>query len=178
MTRRLLLLRHGHAASPLGIADIDRPLTGQGRRQCRQVGADCRARGLLPELVVVSPALRARQTWEALAVGMGATPEVDVDRRVYANTVDDLLEVIGELPDELMTVLIVGHNPSIAGLVDVLDNEPQRPARGALSSGYPTGTLAVVELDDPWRRVLPGAGVLREVLSPHTRLGSGPSERR
>jgi phosphohistidine phosphatase len=128
--------------------------------------------------VVVSPALRARQTWEAVAATLGVSPEVDVDRRVYANTVDDLLEVVGELPDELTTVLIVGHNPSIAGLVDVLDDEPQRPARAALTSGYPTGTLAVVEIDLPWRRVVPGVGVLRDVIGPPSDRASDPGRRR
>lgn len=178
MTRRLLLLRHGKAESPLGVADIDRPLTGRGRRHCRDVGAECRARGLVPELVVVSPALRARQTWEAVAAAMNAAPEVDVDRRVYANTVDDLMEVVHELPDERTTVLIVGHNPSIGALVDVLDGDPHRPARSALADGYPTGTMAIVEIDGPWLRVAAGTGSLRDVIGLPDHRGPDTGSRR
>ncbi|WP_026256864.1 SixA phosphatase family protein [Actinopolymorpha alba] len=168
MTRRLLLLRHGKAESPLGVSDQDRPLAGRGRRQSEYAGAECRARGVTPELVVVSPARRAWETWEWFAAGLKAAPEVDIDRRVYANTVDDLLDVINEVPDEIGTLLIVGHNPSVAGLASILDDDSSRPARTPLADGYPTGALAVFDLDVSWALVAPGVARLREVIRrPH-----------
>ena len=114
--------------------------------------------------MVVSPALRTRQTWDAFASGLGENPEVDVDRRVYANTVDDLLEVLGEVPAEIGTVLLVGHNPSVAALVAALDGDEGRLDGSGLAEGYPTGTLAVFDVDGAWTRIGPGRGTLREVI--------------
>ena len=70
--RRLLLLRHGKAESPLGVADADRPLAPRGRAQSGYAGREAKERGLVPDLVVVSAALRARQTWAEFAAAAAA----------------------------------------------------------------------------------------------------------
>lgn len=187
--RRLLLLRHGKAESPLGVADADRPLAGRGRAQAGYAGREARERGMVPDLAVVSPALRTRQTWAEFAGAMGASawsrPEVeveeaaaevevevevevdvavDMDRRVYDNTVDDLLDVVTEAPDEVRTLLVVGHNPSIASLAAVLDDGSPGADRHGLADGYPTGTLTVFDVSGSWKTVGPGSGRLRAVI--------------
>jgi phosphohistidine phosphatase len=163
--RRLLLLRHGKAESPAGVSDRDRPLAKRGRRQSEYAGAECRRLGLMPDLVVASPALRARQTSDAFAEGLEGTPETDVDPRVYANTVDDLLAVVDELPDETRTVLLVGHNPSLDDLARTLDNDATRRATTDLADGFPTGTLAVFAVDVAWNQLtVPGRTRLVDVI--------------
>ncbi|MFD2080985.1 phosphohistidine phosphatase [Actinopolymorpha cephalotaxi] len=196
--RRLLLLRHGKAESPLGVADADRPLAARGRAQSGYAGREVRERGLVPDLVVVSPSLRTRQTWTEFAEAAGvyaaggspdqsttsgsstdsrvevevepAGPEVkvevevDVDRRVYANTVDDLLDIVTEAPENVRTLLVVGHNPSIGSLAAVLDDGSSGADRHGLAGGYPTGTLAVFDVAGPWKTVGPGSGRLRAVV--------------
>jgi phosphohistidine phosphatase len=162
--RTLLLLRHGKAESPSGVADKDRPLAVRGRGQSEHAGTACRTSGIAPDLVVVSPALRARDTWTAFARGLEREAEVDVDRRVYANTVDDLLEVVTTTPDDVGTLMLVGHNPSISDLALLLDDDQSRRRGTAIADGYPTGTLTVFDLDVPWGLVGPGSGRLRAVV--------------
>ncbi|MGH3489028.1 MAG: SixA phosphatase family protein [Actinopolymorphaceae bacterium] len=160
----LLLLRHGKAESPAGVADRDRPLAARGRRQSEHAGTVCRTKGISPDLVVVSPALRARETWTAFARGLEREPEVDIDSRVYANTVDDLLEVVTATPDDIATLMIVGHNPSIADLALVLDDDESRRRGTVVADGYPTGALTVFDLDVPWSLAGPGTARLRTVV--------------
>jgi phosphohistidine phosphatase len=162
--RTLMLLRHGKAEPVVGVADRDRPLASMGRRQSEHAGVTCRARDVVPDLVVVSPALRARQTWEAFVHGWEIEPEVDIDRRVYANTVEDLLEVVMGTPQEFHTLMIVGHNPSIGELSRLLDEDESRRRGTAVADGYPTGTLTIFGLDVTWARVAPGTGRLRAVV--------------
>ncbi|MGW5363955.1 SixA phosphatase family protein [Actinopolymorpha pittospori] len=162
--RRLLLLRHGKADTPLGVADRDRPLAGRGHRQAEYAGAQVRAQGTMPDLAVVSPALRTRETWEAFAAALPTPPKLDIDQRLYANTIDDLLEVITGVPEDVGTLLVVGHNPSIGGLASTLDDDPPPSLHRALDDGYPTGTLAEFTLNVPWPDVEPGAGQLRAVI--------------
>jgi phosphohistidine phosphatase len=163
-TRTLLLLRHGKAESPHGVADRDRPLARRGRRQSNFAGAECRRRGLIPDLAVVSPALRTRQTWDEFARGLGSTPPVDLDERIYANTVDGLLELAWETPDKAGTLLIVGHNPSVETFAAVLDDDSERRATTVLVDGYPTGVLSIFEVVGPWAHLTPGMARLREAL--------------
>jgi phosphohistidine phosphatase len=152
-TRRLLLLRHGKAESPPGVADRDRPLAKRGRRQSEYAGAECRQRDLVPDLVVVSPSLRTRETWDAFAEGLQSELEVDIDPRIYANTVDDVLDVLSEIPEETRTVLLVGHNPSIEAVAGALDHDSARGTDTSLADGFPTGTLAVFEVDASWHQL-------------------------
>ena len=76
------------------------------------------------ELAVVSPAERARATWELASSELEALPEVRIEERVYAASAGQLLEVVRELPDELRTVVLVGHNPGMEDLASVLAGEP------------------------------------------------------
>ncbi len=160
--RRLLLLRHGKAESPHGVSDRDRPLAARGRAQSAYAGVQAREHGWEPGLAIVSPAVRARQTWEAFAGAFPAAPEVDFDARVYANTVDDLLEAVAESPVDAATVLVVGHNPSVAGLAATLDDDVERRLRVGVVDAYPTGMLTVFEVDVPWGLVAPGTARLVE----------------
>src|SRR6266508_2923118 len=84
--RTLLVLRHAKSDWPDGVPDAERPLAGRGRREAPLVGRWLRESGHIPDLVVCSPALRARQTWELVAGELGEAgeaPEVRFDERVY-----------------------------------------------------------------------------------------------
>ncbi|MGY1680835.1 SixA phosphatase family protein [Geodermatophilus sp. SYSU D01176] len=168
MQRRLLLVRHAEAAA--GPVDADRPLTGQGARDAAAIGAWLAQAGPVPDRVVVSPALRAGQTWEqARAVLDPGTPPV-VDARVYDNTVEALLAVVRETPDEVRTLVVVGHNPSVRDLTGVLDDGRGGPAaRRHVESGFPAGAVAVFDLATPFAAVGPGTATLSDVRVPGSR---------
>jgi phosphohistidine phosphatase len=151
-TRQLVLIRHSKAGE--GAVDRDRPLADRGVVEAPAVGRWLAARRILPDRVVVSPARRARRTWELVAGELGPTAEPVLDERVYGNTVDELLQIIRETPAEVATLAIVGHNPGIQQLAVTLDDGRAEDAdRRELTTKYPTGAVAVFDVGDSWAHV-------------------------
>ena len=157
--RRLLLIRHTKAAD--GPVDADRPLTTRGEQRAAAIGAWLEQAGPVPDLVLLSPARRAAQTWELASAPLASGRPPVVDARIYDNTVESLLEVIRETPDDVRTVAVVGHNPSIGELAASLDDGAGRPAAlRELRAGFPTGGVAVFALRAPFADIAPGTATL------------------
>ncbi len=160
--RTLLVLRHSKSAYPESTADVDRPLSGRGRRDAAHAGCWLRDQGLTPDLVVCSTAERARETWDLVSDQLGwasAGPGLlRYDPRVYEASPDDLLTVIQETPDEVSILALVGHNPGSADLVLAL--------AGRHELSFPTSALAVIRFGGGWAGVTPGAGTLETLWTP------------
>ena len=156
-----MLVRHAQAgAAPV---DADRPLTARGLRRATAIGAWLEQHGLAPDRVLVSPARRALQTWEQAG---GGRPPV-VDERVYDNTVEALLEAVRDTAPDVAALAVVGHNPSIKELTAVLDDGAGDPtARRDAAAGFPTGGVAVFDLDTPFAAVGPGTARLSAFAVP------------
>jgi phosphohistidine phosphatase len=152
MARHLVLIRHAKAAD--GPVDIERPLAPRGVRDSGAVGEWLAAAGIAPERVVVSPALRAVQTWEGVAAHLDAPPGPVLDDQIYDNEVDALLEVVRETPDEVGTLVLVGHNPSFGDLAYALDDGAGPPEpREQLLAGFPTSGVAVFDIPRRWDEI-------------------------
>jgi phosphohistidine phosphatase len=160
VTRTLVLVRHAKAVTA-DVPDVSRPLAERGRRDAPVIGRWLSEHGLVPDRVVVSPALRARQTCDLAGLGDSAV----VDDRIYDNTVDGLLAVVRETPDDVRTLVLVGHNPSMAGCAVALGG-PDTAARREVSEGFPTSAVAVVTLDVAWSDAVPGSGTVTDVAAP------------
>jgi phosphohistidine phosphatase len=161
--RRLVLIRHAKAAE--GEIDRDRPLARRGIREAPEIGRWLAERQLLPDRVVVSPARRASQTWERAATGLTAAPEPVPDERVYDNSVEDLLAVVRDTPDDVRTLAIVGHNPGIQDFaISFDDGAGDEAARRDVTGKYPTGGLAVFTVEDRWSEA--EAGTLTAFAAP------------
>lgn len=147
--RNLLLVRHGKAAD--GSIDIERPLSGRGRRDSAALGRWLKDHDFQPDLTVVSPALRAQQTWTAAASELDSVGETITEERVYDNDVDALFEITRETPDTVRTLVLVGHNPSFEQFAHHLDDgDGADDARHDLNEGYPTCAVAVFRTDASW----------------------------
>ncbi|WP_369137915.1 SixA phosphatase family protein [Modestobacter versicolor] len=158
--RRLLLVRHAQAAD--AASDVDRPLTAHGARRAVAIGGWLAQHDLTPDRAVVSPARRALQTWQLA----GGVPPV-VEPRVYDNTVEALLAVVHETPDDVQRLVLVGHNPSIGELAAILDDGAgDAAARREVAAGFPTGAVAVFDLDGPFADLVPGGARLHAVAVP------------
>jgi len=158
--RQLLLIRHAKAG-PHGEPDIDRELAKRGRADAAAIGRWLAEHDLIPDRVVVSPATRARQTWQRAADAAGATAKPVVDERIYRNTIDDLLQAAVQTPPGVRTLAIVGHNPSMEDLAVALDDGTgNATARAELASRYPTGGVAVFAVDAGWSELGAGTGRL------------------
>src|SRR6185436_19986621 len=108
--RTLYLLRHAKSSwKDANLADFDRPLSGRGRRACETVGVFLKDKEITFDLVVSSPALRARQTTELVLRAAKMRPELRFDERIYETTTTRLLEIVSQFENESKVVLLVGH---------------------------------------------------------------------
>ena len=149
--RTLIVLRHAKSDWSGGEADIDRALNARGQRQAPQAGNWLAGHVPAIDLAIVSPATRARATWALASAELSASPEARIDDRAYAASVDDLLQIVRELPDELQNVVLVAHNPGLEDLVSVLTGESVR---------LPTSALAVLGVPGTWAELAATTAVL------------------
>jgi phosphohistidine phosphatase len=159
--RRLVLLRHAKSDWPEDVSDHDRPLAARGRRDAPLVGRWLARSGYAPDGVVCSTAHRARQTWELAAAQLEQPPEPRLEPRVYEATVLGLLMLVRELPDELRTVVLVGHNPGLAELAVGLAAPPPQPP-----ASFPTAAVAVLGIPGSWSSSGPGEAKLLSFTTP------------
>jgi phosphohistidine phosphatase len=152
VARTLVLIRHAKAAD--GAVDIDRALAPRGIRDARAIGEWLASAALTPDRVVLSPARRARQTWEGAAAQLPIAPVAHVDDRVYDNEVRALLEVVRDTPAQIRTLALVGHNPSFGDFAYALDDGAGDPeATQDLLAGFPTAAIAVYDVPTAWDNV-------------------------
>lgn len=168
-TRRLILLRHAKAEPSGGRDDALRPLALEGRRQAGRVGSALRESDLTPGRVLCSSALRARQTWELASARLGEPgPEVVVDEELYLADVGGVLDLLHGTPSSVHTLLVVGHEPTMAAtaahLADTRASESGAVAQ--VRVGVPTATYSVLECDAPWDEWSVGGVVLSAVRRP------------
>ena len=141
MRRRLIVMRHAKSDWSSGVDDHERPLARRGRREAGLAGDWLREQVADVGLVVCSSATRARQTWKRVAKRLDAVPELRVDDRLYGASDRQLRDVLRKLPDATRTVLVIGHNPGLEDLVDMLTGV-QRPLK--------TSSIAVLSSRFGW----------------------------
>lgn len=164
---RLLVLRHGKTeiVSSSG-QDIDRALVSRGFRNSRDMGALLHRHMPVPDLVLISPSMRTRQTAESVLGAMKYNQEPVVDDRIYNATVDDLQDVLADYAWDSKTVLIIGHNPGLILLtLTMLDSDDDQLAASVMD--FPTCSLADIVFDAATLGDMrPGTGKLLSLLKP------------
>src|SRR3954469_21252229 len=164
--RRLILLRHAKAAPPGGGSDMDRPLAKRGKAAADRMAAYLAAEQLLPDLVLVSPARRTRETFERVASKLGEAP-VRFEPRIYEASAERLLAILREAEPGSRGVLIIGHNPGLETLARLLVGYGDRYAFARMGQKYPTAGLVVIDFDgEDWRELKPGSGRLERFVTP------------
>lgn len=166
MMRRLLLLRHAKSAYPQGVGDIDRPLNPRGREAAPLMGAYIARESLAPDHVMVSPARRTQETWEAARGELTETPMETVPS-IYEAPASRILDAIRSAPAEAQTLLVIGHNPGLGDLAVRLAGEGPKELRNDLREKFPTAALAVLEFEVVgWEDIAPGTGRLLRFVRP------------
>ena len=158
----LVVLRHAKAAGEPGVNDMQRPLTGRGRRDAAAAGRWLLNQGITPDLVLCSSSRRTRETWGQMSAALGAAAPgdsaVSFESRVYDAGAQDLLDLVNEQPNDAQTMLTVGHNPASAHLVTWLT--------GRSDIAFPACALAVIRVGESWAAVAPGGGELAALWAP------------
>ncbi|MBN2003359.1 MAG: histidine phosphatase family protein [Anaerolineae bacterium] len=158
--KTLLILRHAKSSWKDGsLADYERPLNKRGERDAPEAGYWLRKKDLTPELILCSPARRARQTAELAAEACGYEGEIVARQALYASGAGAYLDALHELDDAYQQVMVVGHNPDLEELLAMLT--------GSLEA-LPTAALAEVVLPIArWAALDEGVdGELRHLWTP------------
>jgi phosphohistidine phosphatase len=143
--RTLILLRHAKSVDPDPYpTDLERPLSPRGRRDAVAAGEWLREQGLEPDLVLCSTAVRTRATLEGLALRATAAPVV-FEHRLYLGPAHDTLDLLRDSAPDVSTLLVIGHNPTLSMLSDLLDPDAL-PDEGLATSG-----IAVHGVSGAWR---------------------------
>jgi phosphohistidine phosphatase len=162
----LYLLRHAKSSwSDSALADHERPLAQRGRRDAKRVAEHLARVGIEPELVLCSPAVRTRQTLDRVRAALGATSTVLLEAELYAASSNALLERIRVLPEEVSSVMLIGHNPGLQDLA--LARASAGPELARLEVKFPTAGLATLALEKTtWSQLSPGDAVLAAFVVP------------
>jgi len=146
MKRQLIVLRHAKADRGAW-ADHERPLTARGRRDALAVGRWLADNDIKLDLTVCSTAARAKETWALAAMELGDGIPTMFERAVYTGESEDLLAAVRDVPGEVETLLMVGHNPALQDLV--LDLAGDGPPELLLAARRNFVTSAVAQLAIP-----------------------------
>jgi len=143
-------MRHAKAEQD-GPTDFERPLAARGHRDAAQAGAWLASIGLAPDHALVSAALRTQETWASVCEGAGWSLAPDLDRGLYAAGPETAIDLIRLVPAASACVVVVGHNPTMAYLAQMLDDGTGDAAAGAAMAGdFPTSATAVYTFDGAW----------------------------
>lgn len=166
---QLLLLRHAKSSwDDPKLADRDRPLNKRGCRAAASMRQAIVDLGLIPDIVLTSPARRVQETLAALEP-WDETPLVETLEALYLATANELLALLQEVNETVRSVMLIGHNPGLQELAAQLaassvDSEIKR----RLLAGFPTAALAEFSVGMRWEQLAPGGTRLVRFLTPKT----------
>jgi len=163
-TRRLILLRHAKSAwDHPDLEDHERPLNGRGERSGKAIGNWLARQGFLPDQVLCSTATRTRQTWDLVAAELPRPlAPVSYHRTLYHASPAAMRAELDEATGN--SVLMIGHNPGIAGFAaELAEAAPAHPKFRL----YPTGATLILEFEaEHWADIHIHRGRLVDFIVP------------
>ena len=162
--KTLLLLRHAKSSwDDPGQKDFDRPLNARGTKAAPLIGKFLLRQKVAPDLVLSSPAERARQTTALVLNAAKVAAELRYDERIYEASAARLLEVVSQIEEGVNVAMVVGHNPGMEELLLALTSEVRH---------VPTAALASIALDiEKWGKVREAVGRLEWFVTPKELTG-------
>jgi len=163
--KRLFILRHTKSSwDDPGLEDHERPLASRGVRACQVIAEHLRTNSIEPELVLCSSARRTRETLE----GIAPTGKRVIESELYSATTGDLVDRLHQVPDDVGSVMLIGHNPALQMLVLRLARRDPEAAdtRAVVERKFPTGALATLTFECGWSELGPGSARLVGFLTP------------
>ncbi|MEU9337621.1 histidine phosphatase family protein [Streptomyces sp. NPDC048290] len=164
--RRIILFRHAKADWPQ-VNDHERPLAERGRLDAAEAGRRLTDTGIAFDLALCSTATRTRETWKLAVQEFPHRPKTVYEERIYEASPGELIALLNETPDDVRTILLIGHNPGVQGLAEVLSGTAEAEPRERMSRrGFPAAAFAVLTTDSPWKNLEPGTAALTEFWAP------------
>jgi phosphohistidine phosphatase len=164
---RLLLLRHAKAEAHHPARDHGRALTERGRKDAKRLGKFIAGEKRAVDAAVHSGARRAKETAEVALAESSERVPVSVEPRLYEATATAFIAALRDLPDASKTILVVGHNPSLAEAAQQLAGGGDRDALQRMAAKFSTSGLAIIDFDVAhWAEIAPRAGRLTAFVTP------------
>jgi phosphohistidine phosphatase len=157
--KTLYILRHAKSSwDDAALSDFERPLNERGLDAAPLMGGVMKKNRFEPELILSSPAKRTEQTAALIKQSADIGGAIKFDERIYEASPARLLEVIAEQNEKIQSLMLVGHNPGLEGLIKFLTGKLEP---------MPTAALAVVDLETgKWSEVNSAKGNLRTLIRP------------
>ena len=160
--RRLVLVRHSKASHD-AVTDLERPLTPKGTALAGLLAKELRKRLETTDLLLVSPAARARETARPIRDRLEPTDTL-VREEIYNLGPNGILKVLAEDGADARTVVVVGHEPTISVLAHILDDLASQ-----ISFGVPTATAVIIDVPGTWADLEPKSARIREIFTARKR---------
>ena len=154
--KKLLLLRHGNAASRLSnMSDYNRPLNNTGKQEITNIADKLKENNNLPELIVSSSAQRAISS-AGIIQNKESIIKLSETEILYSASIFEYIDILNTQKQELKSIMIVAHNPTISGFISKLTGK---------HLGMGTGNLCILELDiEEWRNLDFNTNVINSTL--------------
>ena len=154
--KRLYLLRHAKSSWDFpDLDDFNRPLNKRGQRDAPFMGKLLKKKKIVPDLIVSSPAVRAAVTARTIAENLEySEKKLQFDPRIYDASASQLLSIIQEINESITSIILIGHNPSLTALANILSDRR--------IDNIPTCGFVDLDLDvKTWQESKAGCGHLR-----------------
>jgi phosphohistidine phosphatase len=163
----LHLLRHAKSSwADAELDDHDRPLAPRGEKSVRRIGEYLAAAAHLPELVLCSSARRTTMTLAGITPALPAGAETSIEGPLYGASGGELLERLRRVSDDVDGVMLIGHNPGLEDLAQLLVGSGDASLRARLTTKYPTGALATMSFSGSWAGLGPDRATLEAYVVP------------
>ncbi|MER8922143.1 histidine phosphatase family protein [Mesorhizobium sp. M0802] len=166
--RYLLLLRHAKSSwDDPALADFDRPLGPRGLKTAPLMGRELARRSWQPDLALVSPALRTRETWRLVSAELSASVTVEFAEALFEATAGDILAEVRRAISSAGCLVVLGHNPGLEDFARRLASPRSGVAAlRKLEEKFPTAALARFVIDGDWADLGFGAARLTHCIKP------------
>ncbi|NPA45602.1 MAG: phosphohistidine phosphatase SixA [Chlorobi bacterium] len=122
--KEVYVIRHGKSSWEIPEwSDEERPLRKKGKKRTQKVAKYLKKKGIVPQLILTSPAKRAKQTAKILREVLGEKIPVRTEKILYTGDEDDMEALLYGLDDKIERVFVVGHNPDLTDWVNKYKDE-------------------------------------------------------
>ena len=165
-SRRIILFRHAKADWPQ-VSDHERPLADRGRKEAAEAGRRLADTGIPVDQALCSTSVRTRETWKLAVAEFPHRPKTVYEERIYEASPGELIALLNETPDDAQNAVLIGHNPGVQGLADILAGSAEGDARERMNHrGFPAAAFAVLSFEGSWKSLEPAAAKLIDYWAP------------
>ena len=150
--KTLYLARHAKSSwKHPELSDIERPLNKRGKRDAPIIGNLLKEKGVNPDILISSPAVRARKTAATIA-GIIDYPksEILIDENIYESSSSELINVIQGFDDKYNSIMMFGHNPGFTMLNNYLTE--------SFIDNIPTCGVVGIRFNSSWKKIKGASG--------------------